>query len=209
MTNVCDSPTRNPRDADECKSGSRPPPPVPDHDTRHAITAPTRTFSNGRRNVCPHDGDAPRAPISGRHTVPGPSHDTRAPSPVDHTTRDGRAVTVTDTPGTATGLLRGDHTPRSIHNQAGNPTSCSSSGLGDDRITGDGTRNRARACIATTCGGTIRTRRAGGWPGTCGACIVSVNPGPLGIVPLLADESARPPPVWPAEGSVPVLPPLP
>jgi hypothetical protein len=74
--------------------------------------------------------------------VPGPSQDTVAPSPIDHTTRTGVALAVTTTPGTlAEADLDRPHQAGSTHNHVGNNTNCGARAGGFTTTTGRGNTN--------------------------------------------------------------------
>ncbi|WP_026423586.1 hypothetical protein [Actinokineospora inagensis] len=77
---------------------------------------------------------------------------TVAPSPIDQVTAVGRAVAVTDTPGTDAVTDTGTQAPRSTHNHVGRFTSWFCAGLA--KIDGRGNDNRFRAVSANTCGDT-------------------------------------------------------
>lgn len=71
--------------------------------------------------------------------VPGPLQLRELPSPIDQSTDVGRAVTVTDTPGTEAVADTFRHRPRCSHSQVGKFTSCSAAGL--DLIDKEGNRS--------------------------------------------------------------------
>ncbi|WP_338595474.1 hypothetical protein [Saccharopolyspora sp. SCSIO 74807] len=58
--------------------------------------------------------------MSGGNGVPGPGQDTVEPSPIDHRTKLGEAVAVTEAPGTEAVAVWGCHCPRSSHSHVGN-----------------------------------------------------------------------------------------
>lgn len=95
--------------------------------------------------MCPQSGDAAAGSTPTRNGVPGPAHITCSPSPMRHTTDVGRAVAVTDTPGTAAVAVTGAQPPSS-HNQVGKFTNCSPAGF--TAITGTAGRSCRRASCA-------------------------------------------------------------
>lgn len=72
------------------------------------------------------------------------------PSPSDQVTPVGRAVAVTDSPGTAAVAEAAPQAVRSSHNHVGKFTNCRPAG--DSRIVGDGNRNWSYACLAIAAG---------------------------------------------------------
>jgi hypothetical protein len=130
------------------------------HTVADTVNRPPGAPADPREYACPHVGDAAAGSVPARHGVPGPSHVTDAPSPVDHTTRDGVAVAVTTTPGTAADADRALHCPESIHNHIGKCTSCLPLGL--KLIGSDGSFRWLTACWARACGeATAGTRKEG------------------------------------------------
>lgn len=100
----------------------------------------------------PQSGEGPPGGIVSAYGVPGPAHATSPPSPVDHDTDVGRAVAVTDTPPADADLDCARHTERSTHSHVGRVTNWSSSGFGDDLMTGLGNTRSAVARRARAAG---------------------------------------------------------
>ena len=100
----------------------------------------------------PQSGEALIGSTPGGNGVPAEAQLTSPPSPIDHTTRVGAAVTVTDTPGTRTVAVRGPQPDPSTHNQVGRFTNCGPAGF--DLIRGAGNRNWREATIASCAGDT-------------------------------------------------------
>jgi hypothetical protein len=157
----------NPADSCTCAAtvavvviaGTAPVAPPPAHDTFHITVAVTLT-APGAVNVCPHVGLAARGSVPAVHAVPGPLHDTVAPSLVVSVNRAGTAVAVTDNPGTDAVADRDPHEPPSNHTHVGSPTNCGAGGAGFNRITGAGNRSAFTAASAKTAalGGLLKTR---------------------------------------------------
>jgi hypothetical protein len=106
--------------------------------------------------------------------VPGPSHDTVAPSPIDHTTRTGVALAVTTTRGTlADADLETAHHDGSTHNHIGNITNCgagtggftTTSGRGNTNLDAATRPNAARPGATASGNHTSARREFGGSPG--------------------------------------------
>src|SRR5436309_1303086 len=88
--------------------------------------------------------------------MPGPSHTSTEPSPIDHSTRSGWAVTVADRPGTDAVAVLGCHDAAATQSHVGRFTNCSRSYGGDVCTPGknNGSVLRAwRARVAPSTGG--------------------------------------------------------
>ena len=105
--------------------------------------------------MCPQSDDPAYGSLRpATNRVPGPAHTTVVPSPIDHTTRTGTAVTVADNPGTVAVAGRGPHIPGSSHSHVGTRTSCATPGPGDIPITGvASTSTRYARCANTAADG--------------------------------------------------------
>jgi len=122
------------------RAGTVPVAPPPAHDTFHVTVAVTVT-APGAVNVCPHVGEAAFGSVPVLHAVPGPLHDTDAPSLVVSVNCAGVAVAVTDNPGTDAVADREPQELASSHTQVGRCTNWGAGGAGLSRIAGAGSRS--------------------------------------------------------------------
>lgn len=100
----------------------------------------------------PQSGDDAAGSVPAGNGVPAERHVTSVPSPIDHTTRTGVAVAVTDTPGTDTVADSAAQLPGSSHNHTGRFTNCGPGGL--EPISGAGSHNCRYADTARSAGDT-------------------------------------------------------
>lgn len=129
---------------------------------------------DGREYTYPHVGEA-AIPNRGSYAVPGPAHDTLAPSPMSHTIRVARAVIVTVTPPSDSLADCGPHVPgvTAVDNHTGNPTAPAPPGRGATSICAPNKCNRANARCANTAGSTA----GGGFRNHMFSCITTPLPG--------------------------------